>query len=171
MLGQYFKQQPQTRGIVADAALGNQLPMVIDQASWWPSAQSIPQNIDNVRSRFLSITQVRTCAGDTRRTNGRTRRSDTRSAVHGPSSPQGPRSSPQRSSPRVSSKRWNPAAGSSRDHDPERRFHTGGTPTHRSVRRTHKSRAHLDITDAPPAASAHPARLTREVPLPFPRRH
>jgi len=94
------------------------------------------------------------------------KRSDTRSAVHGPNSPQGPRSSRQRSLPPVSFQEVGPATGSRHDLDRQRRLHTGGTPTRQSVRRTHLSRAHQGVADAPPDANPRPARLTREVPAP-----
>jgi hypothetical protein len=79
------------RRLVAHMVLGPVNPAEHGQRSSSPSRSS--------------VIQVRTCAGDTRRTNGRTQRSDTRSAVHGPSSPPGPRSSRQRSLPPVTSKR------------------------------------------------------------------
>jgi hypothetical protein len=59
MLGQYLKQQPQTCRIVADAALGNQLPMVIDQADVVVALRPINPAEHRQRSASLLLDQPR----------------------------------------------------------------------------------------------------------------
>ena len=87
MLGEQFEQHPKTGGVVTDASLRDRLAAIVDDTM----SHVVLRPIDPTK-RVQGIPFLRdprrTVLGQ-RRTNGRTRRSDTRSAVHVPSKPRG----------------------------------------------------------------------------------
>ena len=110
MLGEQFQQLPKTGSVVIDAPLGDRLPAIVDYGNivvvFCPS---IPLNA--FKAAPFSVIHTEPCWG-TRGSNGRTQRSDARSAVHDPSKPQGLSLHISGRRPRVASRDRVPAAGS-----------------------------------------------------------